>query len=190
MADFSMTIRLDGDAEMMRRLAALPDKAQRKVLRPAVVSTMRILTKAAKTELSAQLAGRVVAYKRTGALLASIGQQVFTAKTADKSIIGRVGTRGSKGRGVKTAILAGGYHGWLVEHGHRLVRGGSVVKIGIGRGIPKAVKAERRGRGKVVGQVPPHPFLKPAFAGALSSMQTTMRARVFELLARVAGEPA
>lgn len=42
-----------------------------------------------------------------------------------------------------------------VEYGHRLVRGGRL-----------ASKKNKSGKGTVIGQVPPHPFLRPAFEAA------------------------
>ena len=57
--------------------------------------------------------------------------------------------------------ISGAYHGHLVEFGHQLVRGG---KLGKG--------------GKVVGHVPPAPFLRPAFDSKKEEMKRKYAAEV------------
>lgn len=66
-----------------------------------------------------------------------------------------VATRGDT---ISAAIVTGVRYGHLVEYGHRQVSGGRAA-----RGF---VPLSFRGRftGRVVGQVPAHPFARPAFA--------------------------
>jgi len=58
-----------------------------------------------------------------------------------------------------------GQQGWLVEYGHRIVVGGTTARIsGRDKGkTPKAANQANTGKGRVVGMVPPKPFLRPAF---------------------------
>jgi len=74
----------------------------------------------------------------------------------------------------------GGAHGYLVEYGHRMVVGGTVERISgkqAGK-TPKARNEDRTGKGRVVGQVPPHPWYRPAFdavgGSALRAVQRDM----------------
>jgi len=61
-----------------------------------------------------------------------------------------------------------GAAGWLVEHGHRMVTGGTIA-----RSSGKTPKSKRgmTGRGTVVGQVPPHPIAAPAFDSVVGQMK-------------------
>ena len=64
-----------------------------------------------------------------------------------------------------------GAHGWLVEHGHRMVTGGTVARLG-GK-APNAKREELTGKGRVVGFVAAHPIAKPAFDASVDRMETT-----------------
>ena len=54
-----------------------------------------------------------------------------------------------------------------VEYGHRLVKGGSSKVLGSGK---------TSGAGAEIGEVPPHPFLRPAFGESLQQAMETFRA--------------
>ncbi len=64
------------------------------------------------------------------------------------------------GPGKKTARVAR----W-VEYGHRLVRGGQLKVLANGR---------TKGRGSLVGEVPPHPFLRPAYEATVNEAQSVI----------------
>lgn len=80
--------------------------------------------------------------------------------------------------GIQTAVISPGKYtkfvATLVEHGHRLVRGG-YNKLNKKTGI-------ERGPGKHVGNVPPHPFVRPAFEASrqavLDTIITTLKSEV------------
>lgn len=58
-----------------------------------------------------------------------------------------------------------GAHGHLVEHGHRIATGGTLMpKSGSKRKTPPKSKATgKSGQGTHSGNVPPHPFMAPAW---------------------------
>jgi hypothetical protein len=69
-----------------------------------------------------------------------------------------------------------GAAGWLVEHGHRMVVGGTVARIA-GR-APKADNRTLTGAGRVVGFVKPHPIALPAFEKCRAAMDEAFEAAV------------
>lgn len=81
-------------------------------------------------------------------------------------VAARVYARQKRVVGVAGPSYPRGAHGHLVEHGHRLVRGGSTARVGrwASKAIPAAKLAERTGAGAVAGHVSPRPFLAPAAA--------------------------
>ncbi len=71
-------MRLEGDAELVRKLNALPVKLQKKHSRTALSKAARRLVRAAKTRIP----------KRTGALKKSLGVKLKTYKSTVLAVIG------------------------------------------------------------------------------------------------------
>lgn len=66
----------------------------------------------------------------------------------------------------------------FVEYGHRQVHGGELKLLGDGR---------TRGTGMAIGEVPPYPFLRPAFEASLSEAEEVIAASLRESLKEVMG---
>ncbi|MGD0781225.1 MAG: hypothetical protein ABSA30_00035 [Candidatus Aminicenantales bacterium] len=64
-----------------------------------------------------------------------------------------------------------GAAGWLVEHGHRMVVGGTVQRLHGSGKTPKAKQPGLTGAGQVVGFVKPYPIAAPAFQRARPLME-------------------
>lgn len=74
-----------------------------------------------------------------------------------------------------------GAHGHLVEHGHRMVVGGSVKPLpGSQRVSAPTARGGRTGKGRVVGHVQPYPFLAPAAAETAQQVEQMVIATVTE----------
>jgi hypothetical protein len=73
-----------------------------------------------------------------------------------------------------------GAAGWIVEHGHRMVTGGTVVRIRGAQGgqSPKAKRPGLTGAGRVIGFVQPHPIAAPAFEEVRPAMEQVFTDRV------------
>jgi len=76
-----------------------------------------------------------------------------------------------------------GAAGWLVEHGHRMVTGGTVARLS-GK-TPHAKSETLTGAGRVVGFVKPHPIALPAFEKCRPAMEEAFQATVEDGLAEV-----
>jgi len=127
-----------GFKELERALKLLPDRIQRRVMRTASTKAARPIVKAAKANARRTKTGRKLLAK-------SIGQRSksYTATQTIVTVIGpRWGFKQEVGRtGAGKAIYEDPAKiAHLVEHGHVLAIGGNVV-----------------------GHVPAHPFLRPAF---------------------------
>lgn len=70
-----------------------------------------------------------------------------------------------------------GAGGHLVEHGHRIVTGGSVARIGkyATKKTPKAARG-RTGKGRVGGMAKPFPFMRPAMESTRASVLSRLTA--------------
>lgn len=85
--------------------------------------------------------------------------------------------------GVAGPQYPAGAAGHLLEHGHRIVTGGSAKRIGkyAKKRTPKAANG-RTGKGSVGGMAKPHPFMRPAMeqvkANVLSSLTATITAHI------------
>lgn len=86
--------------------------------------------------------------------------------------------------GVAGPQYPAGAGGHLVEHGHRVVTGGSVARIGkyASKKTPKATKRGRTGKGQVAGFARPRPFMRPSMdsvrAAVMSSLTATITAHI------------
>jgi len=86
------------------------------------------------------------------------------------SIRAAVSTRGGT---ISAAIVTGVRYGHLVEYGHREVVGGRARRAGL--------FGNRTGR--VIGQVPPHPFAGPAFAAQQGTVAQTIEQHLASAIA-------
>lgn len=89
----------------------------------------------------------------------------------DGQTVGLAGPKGKEGRIGKVA--------YNVEYGHRMVVGGKSKLNSVGQFV---------GDGKVVGDVPPHPFLRPAFEASAGEALDAMALSLGETLRGVGNE--
>lgn len=89
------------------------------------------------------------------------------------SIRAVVSTRGGN---ISAAIVTGARYGHLVEYGHRQVVGGRARKPGLAGLLGNQT-------GRVVGQVPPHAFARPAFAAQQGNVTQIIERRLAQAIA-------
>jgi len=79
--------------------------------------------------------------------------------------------------GVAGPQYPAGAGGHLIEHGHRIVTGGSVARIGkyAKKKTPKAARG-RTGKGRVGGMAKPFPFMRPAMESTRASVLSRLTA--------------
>ena len=161
-----LSVKISGDNAALNALRQLPDEVQKRVLRQALRKSQGPGYGAAWD------AAQAIRTKRTIDGRPHLVDTLF-AKIKDRGdyLAGSIGYTGPAG--------------WLVEHGHRLVRGGTVARINsrrtdygrsdkVWRQGPdgkKQIDQARTGRGEVIGQVPAHPFLGPAMDKAAEEME-------------------
>jgi HK97 gp10 family phage protein len=126
-------LTITGGKELADLLAAMPDRAANNVMRGALYAGAVVIRDEARR-------------------LAPLGHPPLpkgeSAATLRKGIIASRG-RGTRGTLVaKVHLSKEAWYGRLVEFGHRIAKGG-------------ALRGRRRGR--VAGNVPAHPFMRPAF---------------------------
>jgi len=162
---------LQGDKELRRLLGQLGPRIARKVTRGAMNKAATPIVRAAKRN------ARKLGTRGGRQLAKSIGKRAKTY-TAQGVVFVAVGPR-----------FPLGAHGHLVEYGHRVAAAGSGTLKRIHKaGSSKTRKASvskvtgKRGTGRVLTFVPPHPFLRPAFdsqkRAALTLAINEHRARV------------
>lgn len=157
--------RIGGYQGALALLDQLPDLTARRVLKPAMQAADLVGKNAAEAEARAHATLRrrhgVHLFQTTGAAEAVRGSLV----------VAKVGYFGQ-----------GGAHGWLAEHGHRLVAGGTAKRINRTRldsgKADRAASPANTGKGRVVGQVPPHPILLPAYEKSKERMEQVFAAEV------------
>lgn len=135
---------IDGMPELKALMENLPHEINHKIIGSAMFASATPIVDSAKSKIR----------NKTGNLSASIGRKKMTLLKSSQIGEVRVGPR--LGGGYK------GYHGWLVEKGHRVVKGGTMPSPNTGKIRPSKIEG-RTGRGFVVGQAEPHEFLEPAF---------------------------
>ncbi len=144
-----LAVKISGEAEALKALEELPSDVARRVMRAALkksqepgISAAR--RAAARISTTRTIDGRAHLYE-------TVISRIKAGRNKD-SLFGTIGFTGP--------------HSWLVEHGHRLVRGGTVTRINqLRKDYGRADKGKywySRGAGYVIGQVPPHPFMAPA----------------------------
>lgn len=161
----SMGLQTTGIENAQRKLKYLQDAVRDIATRKAVTAAARVLADEQK-HLAPVLDERTA--KSTAMLPESLKNaiDVKVKKVKDGYIEAFIGPKHGKGRAAH-----------LVEFGHRLVKGG-------GSRIGHTGKFE--GTGKVVGFVPAHPFLRPAYdakwMAMLAEFNETMRQLLKELV--------
>ena len=147
---------ISGDNEAIRALQELPDKIAMRVMRFALKKSQAPGISAAKSAASAIKTNRTI-----GVHLADTVISKVRTYRKNETIYGMIGFTGGAS--------------WLVEHGHRLVKGGTVARINKLRTdynrAPYAKDRANTGAGSVIGQVPPHPYMAPAMQRVTGQMQ-------------------
>jgi hypothetical protein len=146
-----ITLRVKVDTSDLEQIARNLEPAQ---IQKVLIKTIRVALNP-----TIRLA-RSLAPRETGKLARSIRVQIRTR------------------RGLQVAIVGTPY-GHLVEYGHRLVRGGHVLREGA-RGIRRiegVLRGPRGGRytGQVIGFVQPKPFARPALAATLPEIEAAVK---------------
>lgn len=187
-----LNANISGMGEAKRLLDGLPDRVANKVVKAGLDDAAKIGVAAVKDEAKSHASGKKD-HKRLYAT-AIVRAKSYQSGEVQYRAVGFAHPEGA--------------HGWLVEHGHRMVVGGSVARLR-GRSRVAAIEAKsktytysqylgtnsryrrlrkqgvgymkaggERGHGQVVGFVPPHPIVSPAFASVVSSMQSAFVDRV------------
>lgn len=137
------TVDIDG---LKRILKELPTVMQHKIVGSALFKAVEPIVEQTKANI----------HSKTGNLVKSIGKERMTIQQGKEIGTVRVGPR------VRGGFK--GYHGYLVEAGHRAVLGGTLPSsksLPVGR-TRKAKNPARTGMGRIVGKASPTPFLQPA----------------------------
>jgi len=163
---------LEGVDKVNAVLRELGPRIERKVTRGAMSGAATPVVKAARANART--------HKRSGGLAKSAGKRVKTY-TKNGVVYVAVGYLWKKG----------GYHGHLVEFGHRMVVGGTIRRDS-GRTAAKSKRTGKRGGGRVAGRVKGYPILRPAWDATRSTCLATVVAqhqtRVEQEAAKLAAE--
>lgn len=164
-----IAVKIAGEHEAIRALGDLPQKVALRVMRAAIKKSQAPGLAAAR-----QAAIRIWNPHNNGVHLADTVIDKIKAYKNNMTIYGLVGFTGGAS--------------WLVEHGHRLVKGGTVTRINklrtdYGR-AGKAKEEKRTAKGAVIGKVPPHPFMAPAMQKVIGTMQAIFISEVEKGTAR------
>ena len=148
------TATIAGAAELVKMLTQLGPRIERKITRGAMTMAATPVVRQIKANAKGMVAGGAKRKHGKPHLYQTIGKRTKTY--AKKGVVYVA---------VGPLYKLGGYHGHLVEFGHRIVKGGSIARIsGKQRGsAPKAKNPTRTGQGKASGIVRPHPFERPAW---------------------------
>jgi len=182
------TDRIVGYRGALAFVEQFPDTA-RKILKPAMRAADLVGKNAAEAEARAHTSDK----PKRGGIPHLVTTTGAAEATLGNTVIGKVGFFGS-----------GGQHGWLVEHGHRMVVGGTVIRINAARrdfgkapyvwtknaAGEKVLNKNLTGAGQVVGQVQPHPILLPAYLQSRSAMEQAFAAEVIARADKVATQLA
>lgn len=114
------TVILHGDKGLEARLKALSRDAFAGIMRAAMQPVLEIGRVAVVRSLAATLGGRKRTWKLTGEVLRSIGTSLRITSKPEPRAIGKFGAQ----------RVRGGGHAHLLEHGHKIVRGGTLERPG------------------------------------------------------------
>lgn len=124
------------------------------------------------------------------------GAEVFLAAIVARAPVGKTGnlkngfrkrkrtvTRGARGLLVRAGVqqTKQGSHAMLVEFGHRIVVGGRATRVRKNRRGGRIIAGTG---GRVVGQVPAHPFIRPAFQAAAAQVDRMIETDLWRGLER------
>lgn len=161
----SASDRIGGMIGALKFLDQFPSEVQRKVLKPAMKAADLVGVRAAYAEA----AKHDNPERKRGVHLSATAGAAEAARGS--TVVGMVGYFGTSGS-----------HGWLVEHGHRIVSGGTVARINKARKdygkVSKAANKVNTGAGQVVGEASPHPILRPAYLQSRAAIEQVFAAEV------------
>ena len=162
-----LSATVHGLDELQRLLKTLPGQLSTKVVRQALHAAAKIGVKALRDE---------------AALHDDRGEIRVNLRTLKRRIAhlsdSAIAVTRQYGNGILYTAVGfewpTGAAGWLVEHGHRMVVGGTVARIQ-GK-TPKAANETLTGAGRVLGLVKPHPIALPAFEQSRPAMEEAFQA--------------
>lgn len=158
-----------GLKELEQTLASLPGKLATTVVRKALGDAAKLGKAALKTEAQK--------HDDEGHIRVTLTGKQRTRHLSDSAIyVTRHFANGTEYVAVGFAWPEGAA-GWLVEHGHRMVTGGTIARLKT-RGTPRARNGLLTGAGRVIGFVKPHPIAAPAFESVVGQMRDTFTAGV------------
>ena len=148
----NLEIGISGIQQITSTLNRLPDRLVNKVMRQAVRKGIKKFESAIRSNARGMLRGH--------------GH--IDAASIEKNIITKVKTYGSTATifaiaGVARSADRAAPHAHLVEFGHRMVTRGTVERLNSERSAGRSRRTGRRGGGRVIGFVPPVPFVRRAF---------------------------
>lgn len=144
---WGIEVNIQGDKKLRRALSFLPEQLRKKVIKSGVRSAMLPALKMAK-QLVPEQSGQLKASLKRFVRVYPSGVVAGFMGPSNKFKI-QVTTKGGKKKNIDPSNYA-----HLVEYGHRMVVGG---KLGQG--------------GRIVGFVPPHPFMRDAFDATEQQMK-------------------
>jgi hypothetical protein len=199
-----VTVKISGLEEARYLMRDFPARLERKVLRGALNKAAVPGIAAARYEARKHSEARSRPYPHLDETIGKRGRTKTSAGTITVSVM----------------EVEGIAHGWFVEHGHRMVVGGTVMRLnGRAAGIEaksryycwvqylgtqsryrklrKAGTMQRkafgqRGHGTITGQVPPHPWISIAFDRSSAEMTAIFERQTLAGAARefLKGNPA
>jgi len=157
----SMRLTREGYENAQRKIQFLQQAVRDVATRKATIAAARVLVDEEK-QLAPILDERTA--KSTASLPGSLKESIdlVVKKEKDSFVTAFIGPKHGKGRAAH-----------LIEFGHRLVKGG-------GSRIGRSGRFE--GSGHVVGHVPAHPFLRPAFDAKWQAMLAAFNEVMEQLL--------
>lgn len=153
MTGVSVSVSVEGGAEVDRMLGLLPITLRDKTLQRAMRKAAEAGRKKAKAR--APKGNGVGGDSRFPDLGKSVKSKTWAKGTV---VVGIVGT-------APEAVQA-----HLVEKGHRMVVGGTVPS-GKNNRIRKATDPDKTGKGTVIGDVAPHPWFRPSYDEAAPEIE-------------------
>ena len=159
-----MSVNVQGDRQIQAALRKLPDRLRELVIKSGVRSSMLPALNMAKRKVP----------ERTGQLRDSLKR--FVRSYPSGVVAGFMGPSNDfkitiKTKGGKTRNIDPSNYAHLVEFGHRIVVGGAVAR----KGKSNLTRNLRLLTGKVVGFVPPQPFMRDSFEASKGQMEASFK---------------
>jgi hypothetical protein len=180
-----VTVRISGLEAARQIMRDFPAKLEKKVLRAALNKAAAIGQKAAREEAKKRSDSKGTYTTIFNPTTGKIERIKYHKSVREKHLYESIGRRSktlSASGMIRVSVgeISNMPHGWLVEYGHRMVVGGTVARIS-GKQAGKAPKAKRQGmtgKGRVVGQVEPHPWISIAFERSSAQMMSVFETEV------------